>query len=174
MSPRLRPYALWLLPEAQRAALFQQSVAQLAQRYNAPIFEPHITVYGGHTRDLEQTKAHFYALPATPLTLRYAGTFQSERFTQTYGLRLQAPADLAALSRSMADHRANGPNVYQLRPHMSLIYAQLPATSRQSLAEAARFTFDQLVCDRLALVTPGADDDWHGVADWQVQGRRQL
>jgi putative hydrolase of the HAD superfamily len=173
-STTLRPYALWLLPEAQRAFSLQQEINRLAESYGAASFEPHVTLYGGTTKDLDQTLAHFEQLQAKPIGLTFQHFFQSERFTQTFGLRFKPSQSLTELSRQMANHRANGPDVYQLNPHLSLLYTQLEDTTRHQLVQTQAQPEPYFHFNAIAIATPGPDHDWHKVDGWQIHARRSL
>lgn len=169
-----RPYALWLLPQAQRATALKETVRTLARRFASPIFEPHVTVYSGTTRDFQQTIDHFHQLPAAPMVLEVSGFFQSGIYTQTFGLRFALHAGLRELSERMKHHAANGADHYQLNPHLSLIYANLDEPTRTSLINTTPMPQSPIVFDRLALITPGAVGDWRHVDSWQEQGQRNL
>ena len=39
--------AYWQLPAAETRAAFATVIAELAERFNAPVFEPHVTLYSG-------------------------------------------------------------------------------------------------------------------------------
>lgn len=167
-------YALWLLPEAAQAHKYSAVIADLAEAFDAPSFKPHVTVYGGQTRDLDQTLGQFGSLQAKPIQLICKGSFQSERFTQTFGLSFEPNAQLSLLSAQMAKHPANIDRAYQLCPHMSLIYAHLAETERLRLVERVDLPSEPIHFNQLALVTPGPQNDWHRVASWQVLQLRNL
>jgi hypothetical protein len=45
--PRQIVIAYWLIPSEPAHSYLQGFINQLAQRYNAPVFEPHVTVHAG-------------------------------------------------------------------------------------------------------------------------------
>ena len=52
-----RIFALWLEPEEADAAACRTLIEELAQIYQSPIFDPHVTVFSGLFDELEPLKA---------------------------------------------------------------------------------------------------------------------
>ena len=43
--------AYWLTPAEPARSFFASTIAELAARFDAPIFEPHVTIYAGEKGD---------------------------------------------------------------------------------------------------------------------------
>jgi hypothetical protein len=64
---------------------------------------------------------------------------------------------------------------YTLRPHLSLLYKELPPAVRSGLARRYVFRGERVLFDQIAAVRPGAGrDDWSDVRGWDVWVRRPL
>jgi len=128
-------YSYWLLPEASAAAAFRARIDELAARYDAVGFEPHVTLYSGASDDAEvaQTlaflRASFRLLSLVPVVIA-----QSSRLTKTLYVRLELSPELVSLADTLKA-RARQPSSSTLDdPHVSLMYKALPEDERAKLA----------------------------------------
>jgi hypothetical protein len=123
----------WLIPiEADKKRL-QRIINKLASRFDAPVFEPHVTLYSGeidHSEDaadvLEGIAGEF------PLMLQLRGMEHSDQFTKTLFMEFasnpaldQISDDLKSFSKARDD--------YALKPHLSLLYAAASREIREAL-----------------------------------------
>ena len=75
----------------------------------------------------------------------------SERFTMTLFLRCQNEPKLVSLHEHV---RANSPpSNYYLDPHLSLLYADIPLTKKQSLADEFESPLKKIRFDRIRAVS---------------------
>jgi hypothetical protein len=74
----------WLLPADSQRAWFRAAIERLAKKYDAPVFEPHVTLYSGDDEE-ESARAlvDHVATRNAPLELSVAGVEHSERLTKT-------------------------------------------------------------------------------------------
>jgi putative hydrolase of the HAD superfamily len=159
--------SIWLVPaEPERAALAQR-IDELASRYDAPRFAPHITLFAGSTARPDWRAALTQAVHAvTALPVHVSGVGHSDQLFQTLFLRIATSAALTALQRRVAAACQEADD-YTFEPHLSLLYKSLPDAARSELAHelAPPATF---TCDALSVATP-SPDGWGDVAGWQVQ-----
>jgi hypothetical protein len=47
--------AFWLMPAAREREFFSGVIAELAARFDAPVFEPHVTLFGGEADERQVT-----------------------------------------------------------------------------------------------------------------------
>ena len=128
-------YSYWLLPAAPAAAAFKARIDELAVRYDAVAFEPHVTLYTGSSDDgevaqtLDFLRASFRPLPLAPFVVA-----QSSRLTKTLYVRLELTPELAALAATLKA-RARQPSASVLDdPHVSLMYQAIAEDERAKLA----------------------------------------
>jgi hypothetical protein len=126
----------WLVPAEPDKAHLAQIISELAQRFDSPAFEPHLTLYSGprDARDEpeEIIRAATHHFP--PIALRTSGVGGSQEFTKTLFVEFCGTEPLLTLSEQLKRSSAR-PEPYALRPHLSLIYASLDARVKQQLVE---------------------------------------
>jgi len=169
--------AYWLIPSEPAHSYFQEIINDLACRYDAPAFEPHTTIHVGADRADAAEKALADAgrecklIGLTPL-----GIDQSDEFIKTLFVQFAMTAELRKINdiiRQVADDSSH----YELRPHLSLLYKNLPAATRRELAVSinlpiSEVTFDLIKAVRCVSPTEsGADvEAWHVVAGASLSG----
>ena len=123
----------WLIPiEADKKRL-QGIIDVLASRFDAPIFEPHVTLYSGEMEHIEDAADVLEGIAGDfPLTLRASGMGHSDQFTKTLFMGFtsnpaldQISDDLKSFSKAQDD--------YALKPHLSLLYSPIPPEIREAL-----------------------------------------
>ena len=165
----------WLIPAEPGRSYFAAVISDLAARFDAPIFEPHLTVYatalgnedGGVV--LEQVVADCPAY-----SLRLSGVGHSDEFTKTVFAQFH-PSE--ALSRLSANFReaSSIKDEYQLNPHVSLIYKTMPAEKKGEIANSVSFPFDEVRFDSArAVISPANIESREDVAAWRIVASQKL
>jgi hypothetical protein len=174
------PVAFWLLPGEPSMRVFARIVDELAHRYDAPRFLPHVTVHVDRVVPhadlagvLEEAAARVrpFAMQAGPTghsPLRFKALF----LTLSGGAVVDLAAALAAGVGRWRPEPAEGepaPAAYRLEPHLSLLYQELPEAERAPLAARHCYDGESFYFDRIAAVTPApAAQNLSRVADWLV------
>jgi hypothetical protein len=125
----------WLVPVARDKERFEDIIRRLAARFDAPVFEPHVTVYSGPLGPRENIADIVVstAVKTSELELQSSGIAHSEQFTKTVFVEFAMNGVLAKLSGALKQRSAQ-PAHYELKPHLSLIYAPLAVPARERLA----------------------------------------
>lgn len=173
----MRPHlSYWLLPSAADRALFQHMINTLAQTYDAPSFEPHVTIYSG-TYTAQDHPAAFLQQATNPIqyirlcvdTLRYTDVFTKTLFVQFHPCRV-----LTTICEALR-HTVSEPSDYVLNPHLSLIYKQLSKATKQHLVSSLHVPQSQIVFDEVgAVVSTGRTQTAQDVERWQMIYRQKL
>jgi len=160
----------WLIPAEPARSYFASLIRDLAARFDAPIFEPHLTIY--------VTKAEFgnagellqRALTGgKPYRLAITGIDFSEEFTKTLFVQFQSNEELTALSASLFQ------NEYQLNPHLSLIYKTMPCETKSEIATSLSLPFDEVLFDSVkAVISPAQIKSREDVEAWRVVAPQSL
>lgn len=172
--------SLWLVPAADDPLLVnvRMLIEIFARRYGAPPFPPHLTVFGsiaappGPERDAVKDAVAAVARETPPLTLQQTGVGESSSFFRCLYLAFEDPVVTSLRGRV-------GPGVGKslveaARPHVSLLYAELPAAERQTLARTLP-SLGSLTFDALELIAPGdGAAGWNDVAGWRTEARFRL
>ena len=90
--------AYWLIPSAPRRNFFATLIAELAQRFDAPIFEPHLSIFAEPASDaharrvIREVAADFGQIRMSVVGVRF-----SEEFFKTVFVQFSASAALTRL-----------------------------------------------------------------------------
>lgn len=165
--------AFWLMPAAQEAAFFEELVRRLAREHDAPLFEPHVTV---HACEIAAAGAiqvlRDVALPEA-CELQVEGIDHTDTYTKTLFVQFRSTPKLQELSNSF--RAGSKVSNYEMNPHLSLLYKQLPRDVRAHLASSITVPFKTARFDRLQVITgPNPTNRSSDVESWQVLAARQL
>ena len=127
-----RHLAFWLIPAPEEAVVLQTMIEELANRYDAPIFKPHLTLYSGQ---FEKEETPLTNLPTIePISLPVLGVDATTQYTKTLFLRFPRNERLLALKESLLE-QCPKPDTHIMDPHLSLLYAELPLSEKEQLAK---------------------------------------
>ena len=130
--------AYWLIPSEPAYCSFQGIVNNLAGRYDAPVFEPHVTIYVEADHVDAASRALARAVhECTRITLNPTRIDQSEQFTKTLFVGFTMTAELRRLNELIRS-AAHDSSQYELKPHLSLLYKKMAAESRRNLAASIK------------------------------------
>jgi 2'-5' RNA ligase len=140
------------MPADPARKFFHGLIAELARRYDAPVFEPHVTVHVGanHVDAAEKALAQA-ARQCAPVKLETLGIDHSDEFIKTLFVQFEPNKELQLLNALI---RATGqdPVRYQLNPHLSLLYKNIPAPVRSELGHSIKLSFSGVTFDALKAV----------------------
>lgn len=176
MTPTLEMISYWLVPDARHRPFFDGLIAGLAAGRDAPVFEPHVTVYAGLGAGVDSPEAVVEAALGGlgPLTLRADRVRWSALFTKTLYLDFHPSEPLARLSAALRDGSAR-PGDYTLAPHLSLMYRTLPEAEQTALATSISVPYREVTFDRItAVLCPARTETREDVERWQVAHTRHL
>lgn len=144
--------AYWLIPCEPAHNFFQRIINDLARRYDAPVFEPHLTVHVGAdqadaaAKALEKAASECELVRQTPLRID-----QSDEFIKTLFVQFAMTAELGKIN-GIIRHPANDSSHYDLDPHLSLLYKNLPTAKRSELAASITVPFSEILFDSLKAI----------------------
>lgn len=192
--------AFWLMPAAGEREFFRSVVTRLGDEYDAPVFEPHVTLAAGEFDEeralaaLEQMRARsrrgffttklakstkvavsaFLNLRVRPIRLQVHSIGFSGAFTKTVFVQLHPSGPASDLSVAIA--RAVGDRGgYQFDPHLSLIYKSLPDAEKETIAGAVHVPFAEVSCDAVRIITgPAHTSSSADVEAWRTLAERPL
>lgn len=159
---------VWLIPAEPERELFREIIRILASGFNAPRFEPHLTL--GPAKDACSPPALLRDLRIPPLKLRIRGIAFSAKFTKTLFIRFEPNRDLQRVAGLAGKDRKS------LRdPHLSLIYKKLPAATKREMAWTIKLPFRYLMFDVLQIMNCASPTETsRDVENWRMLGRKRL
>lgn len=158
-------HSLWLVPAEPEHRRLARWIDRLAARLGTPRFEPHLTLLGGFDAEAAWLARLAESLAAmTPaLDLRLGPPGHGERFLRCVYAPVEPSPGLAAAHARARARLAFFDAREPFFPHVSLVYASLPAAARQALASelAPELSGLALACRELWLVrTQGRCEEW--------------
>jgi 2'-5' RNA ligase len=167
--------AYWLIPAEPAHTFFQRLIEDLARRYDAPLFEPHVTIYvGANDADAAEKALLKAARECQPINLKALGVDHSGEFIKTLFVQFAPNRKLRQLHQTIRN-AAQDSSRYELKPHLSLLYKDMPAVARCELAHSINVSFSEVTFDALKAVrcispTRNRAD----VEAWRVMATRAL
>ena len=167
--------AYWLCPAEPARSHFSSMIADLATRFDAPFFEPHVTVYV-----TDQAAENPGAI--LEHTFRNRGRYrlfvrsldQSDTFTRTVFVQFEPDTELAHLSSDLR-RASTAQNDYELNPHLSLIYKKMSREEKGDLVASLSLRFDEVCFDSVkAVISPANLKSREDVEAWRVVATQQL
>jgi 2'-5' RNA ligase len=161
----------WLVPVEPARSFFQDLINDLARRYDAPVFEPHMTIHVGLNRiDIAQKVTAKAAACCGGIEVKMLEVSHSGEFTKTLFVQFALNAKLSRLNEIIRS-AAQDSSDYQFKPHLSLLYKKTSVLRRRQLADSIKLPFSHVVFDSVkavCCVSPmlsRADvEAWHVVA----------
>jgi hypothetical protein len=144
--------AYWLIPSEPAYGFFQRIIHNLARRYDAPVFKPHVTVHvGADQRNvadsaLEEATRECKLMALTPL-----GIGESNEFIKTLFVRFAMSGELRKIN-NVIRQAANDSLQYELNPHLSLLYKNLATSTRTGLSTSITLPFSEIAFDSLQAI----------------------
>jgi 2'-5' RNA ligase len=144
--------AYWLIPSESAHSFFQGMIKELARRYDAPVFEPHVTVHVGANgldtaeRALSKASRDCKRIGLTPLEIDH-----SSQFIKTLFVRFDLNTKLRQLNRIIRS-TAQDSSDYQLNPHLSLLYKTMSVRDRRLLTDSIEVPVHEVIFDSLKAV----------------------
>jgi len=171
--------AYWLIPSEPAHSFFQRIINDLAHRYDAPVFEPHVTIHvGADGADAAKNALGDAARECKLIGLTPLGIDQSDEFTKTLFVQFAMSAELRKIN-DMIREAATDSSRYELNPHLSLLYKNLAAAPRRELAASIDVPFSEVTFDAIKAVRcvspaeSGAEvEAWQVVAAGSLSGDR--
>ncbi|MEP6820806.1 MAG: 2'-5' RNA ligase family protein [Chthoniobacterales bacterium] len=174
MSTNEEMVAFWLLPAQKEREFFSSVIRELAARFDAPIFEPHVTLFGGAMSPERAARVLEALPPSGSCRLEIERVAFSPQFTKTLFVQFYASPETEELSRRIAE-TTESKSGYRFDPHLSLIYAALSEVEKMELARTIAVPFEAVMFDSLrTIVCPARIEERADVEGWRILGERRI
>ena len=165
----------WLCPAEPARSGFAEIIGNLATQFDAPVFEPHMTIYVTNAEQ-ENPKAVLEKVlkGREPFRLTMCGLSYSAKFTKTLFVQFAPNPELARLSEDLR-RACISQNDYELNPHVSLIYKEMEEETNRRLASSITVPFGEVTFDNVkAIISPAEIKSREDVETWRVVAERHL
>jgi cyclic phosphodiesterase-like protein len=165
----------WLCPAEPAREKLSAIIRELATRFDAPIFEPHVTLY---VTDPDRGNPNTVLTNVMSRRLKYRlsirGLDYSDEFTKTLFIQFSPDPDLARLREDLQRASAS-PTDYELNPHLSLLYKDIDTETKRGLAVSIALPFPEVIFDSAkAVICPATINSRKDVEAWRVVAERRL
>jgi hypothetical protein len=144
--------AYWLIPAEPARSFFQGVINDLAQRYDAPVFEPHVTTYvGANCANAAETALSQAARDCKRIKLKPLEIDHSSEFMKTLFVQFALNTQLRQLNQSIRTTVQDSSD-YHLSPHLSLLYKRMSIQDRCLLTGSIEVPFSEVIFDSLKAV----------------------
>jgi 2'-5' RNA ligase len=163
--------AYWLIPTEPVHSFFQGIINDLARRYDAPVFEPHVTVHVGANRaELAAKSIAQAARECTQIKLKRLEIDHSDEFIKTLFVQFALSKELQQIN-DIVRGAARDSSQNELKPHLSLIYTNMAPATRRKLAASIKVPFSEVTFGTIKAVrcvsptqSPADVEAWRVVA----------
>jgi 2'-5' RNA ligase len=143
-------FSVWLEPSQQDAKHLRKIINHPAKKYNAPIFAPHVTLYGGIQRYRDAENAVRKCTAFSKLHLETKGIRYSDYLWKTLFAEIKKDDCVKQLNKCLKNSLGRQVN-YEFRPHLSLIYKKLDANTKRKLARTMTVK-KHVVFDKITII----------------------
>jgi hypothetical protein len=167
--------AYWLCPDEPMQTYFATLINHLATKFDAPVFDPHVTLYVTDAAN-ENPSAVLepILIDRGPYRLAVRRVDHSEKFTKTVFVQFEPDTELARLSSDL--RRASAvQNDYELNPHLSLIYRAMDSETKREIADSISLPFARVAFDLVrAVISPAEIKAPEDVEAWRIVAEKKL
>ena len=175
MEKEKRIVGYWLCPAEPARSGLAELIANLARQFDAPVFEPHITIYVTNAEHENPGAVLEKVLKGRELfRLTVTGLDYSEEFTKTLFVQFAPDPDLARLSEDLRRASVTR-NDYELNPHVSLMYKEMDEETKRRLASSITLPFTEVTFDNVkAIISPAEIKSRQDVEAWRVVAEQSV
>src|SRR4051794_23820376 len=164
--------AFWLSPAAGAHEFFEGLIKELAERHDAPRFEPHVTLSGGDIAAERAIEILRNLSIRESIDLEVTGIEFSEKYTKTLFVQFRSTPEIEALSAEL--QKAIGRDS-ELNPHLSLLYKEMAQDTKAEAAQAITLPFKTVSFESVkAVLTPSPIHGPEDITVWRTVGSRRL
>jgi hypothetical protein len=139
--------AYWLLPAEAPRSFFANIIGELAARFDAPIFTPHLTLFIAWENSRTPAEV-LKELGPVAVDLPIFNVSFSEQFTKTLFVRFEKTHVLQRLISAISELTGD-PQQDLADPHLSLLYKYLPKETKRELASSIQLPFHKVAFDSI-------------------------
>jgi 2'-5' RNA ligase len=165
----------WLCPAEPARSYFAGLISDLAGRFDAMVFEPHVTIYVTKAADENPAVVLQAALTnLEPIRLSVAGLDCSDKFTKTLYVQFKPNEALRRLSEKLRAASVSQ-REYELNPHVSLIYKTMAPEAKRPVMDSLNLAVTEAEFDLVkAVISPAKIESREDVESWRIVATQPL
>ncbi|MGB9707224.1 MAG: hypothetical protein ACPL1D_00510 [Microgenomates group bacterium] len=172
--------SFWLIPEEKEKNYFQKIINDIAKKYKAFPFLPHITIYAGvncFENELKKiiSQTDQISNQLTSITLKSVNIQYSDIFTKTLYIQFKKTKKLVNYY-SLFFQSFKNYFEYQLNPHLSLIYKNNMEIKEKEKLVKEILVPKQVIFNQLMIIVKenGSIKNEEDVLDWRIVYKKLL
>ncbi|PZR74241.1 MAG: hypothetical protein DLM73_08530 [Chthoniobacterales bacterium] len=167
--------AYWLIPAEPTRSFFSSLIKELSERFDAPLFEPHLTIYSTSKGDQDAAEVLGRTFSVCePFRLTVRDIEHSDELTKTLFVQFEPDRRLSEASDALR-RASDRIDEYELNPHLSLIYQKIDPAVKSEVANSITLPFAEVTFDLAkAIVSPAQIKSRKDVEAWRVLAARPL
>ena len=160
-------YSVWLIPRNADTEYLGHLIRNLSQKYNAPEFIPHITIYGdvnaGQEIVDEAVKHSIKGLKK--FTIKTSNLAYEDYIWKTLFINIEQNLKLLQINEKLSEKLGEYID-YQFKPHISLIYKKMAELEKQKIIHDISIK-NEFVIDKAAIIKSSENvDEWEMVSQY--------
>lgn len=168
-------FSVWLVPQRKEEKELSKIVKNLAQRYNSPVFIPHLTLLGNATISFDDLKSAVDEVfeNKKPFTIKKTKLNQSEQFFKTVFIEFELSDILKNLFTELSE-KTDKSSVENFKPHISLMYKLMPEDEKLRIIKNLNVRDNFTINDVYINAPKKGDTDFLNVEGWRVLYKKGL
>lgn len=136
-------YSIWLMPSGKEFERYDGLIKELSQRFEAPAFQPHITLFTGipSLSDADFHQISILSALTTSFEIRLETLEASDDFYKALYLTAKPSSELDTFHKELSQIFTD--INYDLKPHLSILYHQLSTKDQTILKTTLDRTLSQ-------------------------------
>ncbi|NJK77781.1 MAG: hydrolase [Nanoarchaeota archaeon] len=163
-------HAVWLTFSKEDREYLKNIIDKISEKYQAPKFEPHITIYGlvDSKISIIENIVEESILNQNSFLVKKSEISQSEELWKTVFIELKNNQQLDSIHNNLKKYFENI-SKYEFIPHISLIYKILPIEERKQIVKELN-TKNEFIVSKLAIQKFFPDiEKWKIVKEYDFQ-----
>lgn len=145
-------FAVWLIPSKKDTKHLENIIKKLSHDFHAPIFLPHITIYGLMDISIEIVKDAVINCMSDlePIMVEHDGIDYSDDLWKSVFIKIKPTKILRLANEKLTQKLAKYSN-YEFYPHISLIYKKIRDSEKKKIIENLKIK-DEFEMNRIGIL----------------------
>lgn len=168
--------SFWLVPAAEERTYFQEIIDSFAQKYDAPTFTPHVTIYSGEYEAVEAVESIIRQTTQGIQSFRLSvdQVLYTQEFTKSLFVQFHQNSTLTQISETLGSF-SNTASKFTLNPHLSLIYQHLTEDIKQKLITEISLPKSEILFKEIRVISTASKvETREDVENWRLIYRENL
>lgn len=166
--------SVWLITSDEDKVYLSEIIKDLGNKYGAPLFQPHLTAYGGANTSVDEAiqAAKDAIFGIKPFKITVDKLNYSEDYFKTVFIEFNEHDLLTIINQRLAEKLAKYGD-YTFKPHMSLIYKKMSDEKKKEAVSSLNIKNDFTISGVVVIIGDNAQTR-EGVESWRILFKQDL